>query len=94
MIYGTVENPSVTIGANTYTVNAKVGAGETLLVDSLAKTITLVNAYGQKINCFDKRSRESYIFEPIPSGMNTVSWSGNFKFELTVIEKRSEPRWT
>lgn len=94
LIYGTVENPSVTIGANTYTVNAKVGAGETLLVDSLAKTITLINASGQKINCFDKRSRENYIFEPIPSGMNTVSWSGNFGFELTVIEKRSEPRWT
>ena len=94
LIFGTVENPSVTIGENTYTVNTKVGAGETLLVDSLAKTITLTNASGQKINCFDKRSRENYIFEPIRPGMNTVSWSGNFGFNLTVIDKRSEPRWT
>lgn len=94
LIYGTTENPTINIGGHTYTVNGMVGPGETLLVDSLARTITLTTASGQNVNWFDKRGRDSYIFEPIPAGKNTVSWSGMFGFDLTVIEKRSEPRWT
>ena len=94
LIYGPAENPSITIGDHQYTVNGQVAAGEILTVDSLARTITLTTSSGQQINWFDKRSRDSYIFEPIPSGSHTVSWSGSFGFDLTVIEKRSEPRWT
>jgi hypothetical protein len=94
LIYGEVENPTITIGEHTYTINGTVGAGETLLIDSLTKTITLTTATGEQTNWFDKRSRDSYIFEPIPSGKSPVEWSGEFGFDLTVIEKRSEPRWT
>lgn len=94
MIYGECINPTVNIGGHAYTVNGTVGNGETLLIDSMAKTITLTTAYGNTINYFDKRSRDSYIFEPIPAGKNAVTWSGDFGFELTVIEKRSEPKWT
>ena len=94
LIYGEASNPSVVIGGHIYTVNGAIGAGETLLIDSLTKTITLTTAKGNKINWFDKRGREDYIFEPIPAGQNTVSWLGTFGFDLTVIEKRSEPRWT
>lgn len=93
LIYGVAENPVVTIGGHTYAINGKIGAGETLLIDSLSKTITLTTATGSKINWFDKRSRDSYIFEPIPAGQSTVVWNGSFGFDLTVIEKRSEPRW-
>lgn len=93
-IYGAAENPSVNIGGHIYTVNGLLNPRETLLIDSLHKTITLTNATGSKFNWFDKRGRENYIFEPIPPGMNTVSWSGAFAFDLTVIEKRSEPKWT
>jgi hypothetical protein len=94
LIYGGAENPTVNIGGHSYTVNGVIYEGETLLIDSIAKTITLTTAAGYQINWFDKRSRDKYIFEPIPAGQNTVSWSGKFDFELTVIEKRSEPRWT
>lgn len=94
LIYGPAVNPTVNIGGHAYTVNGTVGAGETLLIDSIAKTIMLTTASAHKVNWFDKRSREKYIFEPIPAGQNTVSWAGSFEFELTVIEKRSEPRWT
>ena len=93
-IYGEATNPSVVIGGHVYTVNGMIGKGETLVVDSLTKTITLTTATGGKINWFDKRGREDYIFEPIPAGQNTVSWLGTFGFDLTIIEKRSEPRWT
>lgn len=94
LIYGEVSNPSIVIGTHIYTVNCDVGKGETLLIDSLTKTITLNTASGKKVNMFDKRGREQYIFEPIPAGKNIVSYNGAFGFELTVIEKRSEPKWT
>ena len=93
-IYGQVTNPAVTINGHTYAVNGTVSKGETLLIDSIAKTITLTTAMGTKINWFDKRNRESYIFQPIHSGINNVSCNGSFGFDLTVIEKRSEPKWT
>lgn len=93
LIYGEATNPSVVIGGHVYAINGSIGRGETLLIDSLAKTITLTTAKGNKINWFDKRGREDYIFEPIPAGQNTVSWLGTFGFDLTVIEKRSEPKW-
>lgn len=93
-IYGEAVNPSIIIGDHTYTINGTIGSGEILLIDSLARTITLTKADLQKVNFFDKRSRESYIFQPIPSGTQPVRWSGNFGFDLTVIEERSEPKWT
>ena len=55
LIYGEAVNPSVVIGGHTYTINGTVGKGESLLIDSLAKTITLTTASGNKINWFDKR---------------------------------------
>lgn len=94
LVYGPAENPAITINAHTYVVNGRVNAGETLLVDSITKTITLTTANGNKINWFDKRGREDYIFEPIPAGQNIVNWIGTYGFDLTVIEQRSEPRWT
>jgi hypothetical protein len=94
LIYGEVSNPAITIGEHTYTVNGNIGKGETLLIDSMTKTITLTTASGTRSNWFDKRGREQYIFQPIPAGQNTVSWNESFGFDLTVIEERSEPRWT
>ena len=92
-VYGPVSNPSIKIGGHEYSINGTVGSGETLLIDSLTKKITLSSQTGQELNWFDRRNRDSYIFEPIPSGYHTVSWDGSFGFDLTVIEKRSEPRW-
>lgn len=94
LIYGEATNPAVVINGHTYTVNGTVAKGETLLIDSINKTITLTTASGKKINWFDKRGREEYIFEPLPAGQSTVTWSGAFGFDLTVVEKRSEPKWT
>lgn len=96
LIYGGggISNPSVLIGGHQYAVNGTLKAGETLLIDSMAKTVTLTTAAGTKVNWFDKRSHDSYIFEPIPAGQNIVGWLGTFGFDLTIIEERSEPRWT
>ena len=92
-IYGYAENPAVNIGNHIYSISGTIGAKETLLIDSLSKTITLTTASGNKVNWFDNRNRDSYIFEPIPPGQVGVTWNGTFAFDLTTIEKRSEPRW-
>ena len=92
-IYGDATNPSISIGGHIYAVNGTIKKGESLLIDSVNKTITLTTSNGQKINWFDKRNRESYIFEPIPAGMSSVNYVGTFGFDLTLIEERSEPKW-
>jgi hypothetical protein len=92
-IYGLAKDPVIMIGGNTYAINGTIEKGETLVIDSIAKTITLVTAAGNHINWFDKRGRTYYIFEPIPTGDNTVNWVGTFGFDLTIVEKRSEPKW-
>lgn len=94
LIYGEATNPAVVINGHTYTVNGTIAKGETLLIDSLNKTIILTTASGKKINWFDKRGREEYIFEPLPAGQSTITWTGEFGFDLTVVAKRSEPKWT
>ena len=92
-IYGEATDPAVMINGHAYKVNGRIRAGETLLVDSLNKTITLSTATGSKVNWFANRDRHSYIFEPIPPGVSNVIYNGAFKFDLTIIEERSEPRW-
>lgn len=93
-IYGEATDPAIMINGHAYKVNGRVRAGETLLIDSLNKTLTLTTATGSKINWFANRDRHDYIFEPIPPGVNNVIYNGSFKFDLIVIEERSEPRWT
>lgn len=93
-IYGDATDPAINIGGHIYSVNGTIQKGESLLIDSINKTITLTTAAGKKVNWFDKRNRESYVFEPIPPGNSSVNYSGTFGFDLTVIEERSEPKWT
>lgn len=90
--YGICENPSVIIGGHEYAVNVSVGANEYLTVDSIEKTIVLTHTDGTKENCFNFRNRDSYIFEKMPSGISNVA-GGNFKFDITLLEERSEPKW-
>lgn len=92
-IYGACENPSVTIAGHEYKVNASIAVNEYLTIDSTGKTIILTHPDGLQTNCFNKRNRDSYIFEKIPVGSLNVSASGDFKFEVVLLEERGEPKW-
>lgn len=94
VIDGPCVNPLVTIGGNAYQVNVTVAAGQYLLIDSVEKTAALQSNDGTRTNVFNARNRDSYIFEKIPVGENVVAWSGDFNFEITLLEERSEPKWT
>lgn len=93
-IEGYANNPTLIIGNHKYSVNVTVGDGEYLTIDSANKTITL-NKSGELVNCFKDRCKDSYIFEKIPPGESVVASSNEqLKFTLTLLEERSEPKWT
>jgi len=93
-IYGECTNPKITISGHEYKVTKHVAVNEYLTINSVDKTIILTKTDGTKVNCFNLRNRDSYIFEKIPVGTNTVAASGDFKFDITLLEERGEPKWT
>ena len=93
IIYGACENPQILIGPNLYGVDATLATGEYLIINSVTKKIYKVKNNGEKVNLFHFRNRSSDVFEKIPSGINQVSWHG-FGFDITLLEERSEPKWT
>ena len=94
IIYGACKDPAVYVSGHLYHVECEVGVGEYLTIDSVSKKITITAVDGTVTNVFNMRNRESYIFEKIPSGSNTVTWEGDFGLDITLLEERSEPKWT
>ena len=94
IIYGAASNPAVFIGGHEYGVNCEIGENEYLTIDSLSKQIYLTGNTGEITNMFNDRNKDSYIFEKIPPGSNPVSWTGDFGFDIILMEERSEPKWT
>jgi phage-related protein len=94
IIYGAVDIPTVVINDHIYKVNCTINEGEYLTIDSAAKKIFKTGMTGEITNLFSRRNRESYVFEKIPVGVNAVSWSGEFGFDIILMEERSEPKWT
>jgi hypothetical protein len=93
IIYGGCKNPSINIGGHIYQVNAELSDSEYLTIDSIAKTVVLTKYNGEQVNKFNARNRESYVFEKIPPGEHVVVWEGDFGFDITLLEERSEPKW-
>ena len=93
-IYGACDNPCVTIGGHYYEVNVSVKENQYLKIDSVNKTVVLVHDDGTVENCFNLRNKYFYLFKKIPVGSSNVSASASFKFEVVLLEERSEPKWT
>jgi hypothetical protein len=94
IMHGPVANPAVFINGHEYRVNCTIGADEYLTVDSSLKTVTLTHIDGTQSNRFADRSRDQYIFQPIPPGRSAVLWDKSFIIDIILLEERSEPRWT
>ena len=94
VIYGEVTNPTIYIGGHEYSVTGHIGSREYLEIDSREKTVYKVDNYGNKTNYFSRRNKNSYIFQKIPAGVSSVSWQGTYRFDVTLFEERSEPKWT
>lgn len=98
-IIGPAHNPVVHIGKNEVSILGEILDGNYILIDSYHKTIRLYDLYGHYTNAFDWGERGEgegsgkYCFEKIGVGSQPVSWDGSFRFDLTVVEDRSEPSW-
>lgn len=96
VVYGAVTNPIITIGGKVYRVDVTVAKGEYLEIvsDGINKTITLYKNGNVKEDCFAKRYKPQSVFAKIETGMNLVAWDNTFGFDLTLLQERSEPKWT
>ncbi|MFP3156342.1 hypothetical protein LQZ18_18340 [Lachnospiraceae bacterium ZAX-1] len=90
-IWGAVDTPSISIGANVYIVNTVLYTGEFLQVDSRKKTIVRYKNNGEQVNEFESRDMSSEFFKKIQPGLNVIET--NCAFDLTMYQKRSEPLW-
>lgn len=94
VIYGACSHPAVYVSGHLYEVNCEVGANEHLTIDSVEKKVYITGNDGTVTNVFNLRNRDSYIFKKIPPGRNIVAWEGDFGVDITLLEERSEPKWT
>jgi hypothetical protein len=93
-LFGPCANPVVYIGGHAYGVNCTLEIGEYATIDSSAKTVTKTAVDGTVTNVFNLRRREPYVFEPIPVGESSVAWDNATGVNITLLEERSEPKWT
>lgn len=93
VIHGVCSNPTVYVNGHEYQVNVDVGLNEMLTVDSSIQKIYVTDRNGDTVNAFDKRNRDSYIFQKIPPGTLDIKWNNQFTIDLYLLEERSEPRW-
>jgi phage-related protein len=93
IIFGPCSAPTVYVSGHAYTVNCDAELGEYITIDSVEKTVTKTAIDGTTTNVFNLRGRESYIFEKIGAGANTVVWDGGYGVDIILMEERSEPKW-
>lgn len=92
-IYGPATNPAIVIGDNTYLINAILNTDEYMTLNTALGTIVKTQIDGTRVNMFDYRDKTADVFAKIEAGSNAVGWSGDFAFDINVLEERSEPKW-
>lgn len=100
VVHGPCANPAIRIDGNVYRVDAAVYEGCRLVVDPLARTVSIVDRDGREFDVFPAAHRGEglgsgeYIFEPAGPGRHKVDWDGSFRFELAWYEEEGEPPWS
>lgn len=92
--YGPVRDPKVIISGHTYEVDVVLQQHERVVIDQVARTIQKIGATGAATNVFNDRNKAYDIFKKLPTGESTISYDGSFRWTLTLVEQRSELRWT
>lgn len=92
--FGAATNPAITINNVTYGVNETITATDRIVIDQLTHKIYKVSETGVKTNVFNSRNKNYDIFTPIPVGSYNIVYSGDFVVQITMIQQRSELKWT
>lgn len=93
IVYGPCTNPYVLINNHAYAAYTDLEDGEYLIIDSRSSTVYKYLSNGTIENLFNDRGLADSVFEPIPSGLLCINWSGAFGFDLTLYLERREARW-
>ena len=93
IIYGPCVNPKVLINRYPYEILTTLESNEYLVLNTAEQTITKYLSNGTTENLFNLRGYDYSVFEKIPSGLISVSWSGEFGIDLYVFLKRKEAAW-
>lgn len=96
IIYGPVENPSITINGHIYQIFTDIGDNERIVINyssNANKTVFKYLSNGDMVNIFNYRNKEVSVFKKISPGNQLVSWSGLFSFDIVLFEERSSPKW-
>lgn len=101
VFYGVINNPSIYINGHMYEVQITVPQNSILTISSIEKNdrekgVMITYPSGNKTSVLYARNRSSYIFEPIKpqNGQIIITTAQSMNFDLYIIEKRSEPKWT
>lgn len=92
-IYGPAVNPSVTIGPNIYKVYTELSETDYLVIDTQERIVAQYDNVGTETEKFNSREKIYEIYAKIPPGIHEVYWPGGYGFDITMYQKRSEPRW-
>lgn len=101
VFYGVISTPSININGHLYEVQVTVPQNSTLTISSIEKNdrqkgVVLKYPSGTETSVLYARNRQSYIFEPITpqNGQIIITTAQTMDFDLYIVEKRSEPKWT
>lgn len=93
IIYGPIKDPVVNIGGYPYQVYTTVEENEYLTIESADNLVMRTLPDGTEKNEYDKRNFEDSVFRLIPPGKHNVMWSGEFGWDVTLYQGRSEAKW-
>lgn len=97
-IYGPCINPAIRIAGHLYELRTVLYDGEYAVVDSSTRfsqdrAIYKVQVDGTVMDLFNARNKSSEIWKKIPPGRSTVTWNGDFGFDIVLFSERGTPSW-
>lgn len=94
VVYGPCSTPRIYINNHLYEVSIDIPDSGYMVIDTRFKTVKSYDIYGTETDVFNARNKENDIFKKISTGINTVSWSANFGFDIILFYERSALNWT
>lgn len=98
-VYGPAVNPRLTIAGNLYECEVDIEMGGRLEIDGVSGDIKLFDRWGASENAFNKRRGDpfydsgSFIFQPLPRGIHSVTTPQSLNLAIEVHELSDEWRW-
>lgn len=94
VIQGPCMNPGFYIGSQNYQIMTELSSYEYIVLDSMTRTVYKVSRTGRVENIWNSLNKEYDNFAKIPTGVHIMEAYDEFSFEITLYERRSEPKWS